>query len=468
MYREQRLTILSAVAIALLTTSGTATTVDLGEEMEAVRNQVMEQGQGDDSFSTQSRGGVSGGSYSMRNPTTKKQPWYQIQTPQIDSGCQGTDIFGGSMSFMSADQLRSQLQNMAGPQVVTYALGVALDVMAPTLSSEMKRLQRLMNQWNESLQDDCRMAQTATELSGLEGMAQEASRDSQGLGTELGEFNDEFEAHLSPESKEDGNTTEQERQDENIAQNIMWEAMKEANLQDWTFPGGRDGDASFREFMMNLTGTVVLSFKDEKPDTDPQGPRITPEDLIKGFEEDQQLLTCPDDACLEPQTETVSDFEGMEDAVLNSFFLGDGGRKPLYEHFQSPGDEDIADSQKALIHLARTPTASLMRSMAIEGNPPAAGTPEVLSRRVAFEIVNRWVSELYLQAEEIALNHNEGEEIIDKLRSWREMSMARMDDVRQSLRDDADFYGYYNEVQEALGRTSDLETTRTREIMQQN
>ena len=55
-------------------------------------------------WETQRRGVISGGGLRVRTPIVTESS-LNIQTPTLDGGCGGIDMFAGSASFISADQL---------------------------------------------------------------------------------------------------------------------------------------------------------------------------------------------------------------------------------------------------------------------------------------------------------------------------------------------------------------------------
>ena len=63
-------------------------------------------------FETQRRGVISGGSIYVRNPMMTTS-LVNLQTPSWKAGCGGIDLFGGSFSFINADQFVQLLRTVA-------------------------------------------------------------------------------------------------------------------------------------------------------------------------------------------------------------------------------------------------------------------------------------------------------------------------------------------------------------------
>ena len=77
-------------------------------------------------FETQRRGVLSGGSAYVRSPIMNTE-LVNLQAPSFKAGCGGIDFFGGSFSFINADQFVQLLRSVAS-NAKGYAFQIALDI----------------------------------------------------------------------------------------------------------------------------------------------------------------------------------------------------------------------------------------------------------------------------------------------------------------------------------------------------
>lgn len=107
-------------------------------------------------FEGQARGYATAGSFSARWPSRTDYP-ISVQAPRLSAGCGGIDFFGGSVSFLNADQivqkLQRILQNSAG-----VAFDMALDTLCPKCSAIMKSMEDLSDKLNSMAMNDCQAA----------------------------------------------------------------------------------------------------------------------------------------------------------------------------------------------------------------------------------------------------------------------------------------------------------------------
>jgi conjugative transfer pilus assembly protein TraH len=107
-------------------------------------------------YHSQSRGFIVGGSLSARVPRDTLQP-LSWKEPSIKAGCGGIDIFGGSFSFINADQFVQFLQKI-GQNALGYAFSLGLEAVCPTCNSVIKNLRDQMNKLNKLNMDSCTSA----------------------------------------------------------------------------------------------------------------------------------------------------------------------------------------------------------------------------------------------------------------------------------------------------------------------
>ena len=115
-------------------------------------------------YDAQTRGFIIGGSLSARVPSTQLQP-ISIKPPSIKAGCGGIDIFGGSFSYINADQLVNMLQAI-GQNALGYAFSLGLEAVCPTCNSVIKALKDTMDKMNKFNMDSCMASKALVNTAG--------------------------------------------------------------------------------------------------------------------------------------------------------------------------------------------------------------------------------------------------------------------------------------------------------------
>lgn len=110
-----------------------------------------------EAFQSQAAGFYGGGSLFVRNQVHQYQ-LVQLDLPSYRGGCNGIDLFTGSLSFLSHQKLVD-----LGKQVMTSSGAYAVDVMLATTVPELKQvrdyLQTLEQKVNQMSVNSCEMAQ---------------------------------------------------------------------------------------------------------------------------------------------------------------------------------------------------------------------------------------------------------------------------------------------------------------------
>ena len=110
-------------------------------------------------FETQRRGVLSRGSAYIRSPIMNTE-LVNLQAPSFKAGCGGIDFFGGSFSFINADQFVQLLRSVAS-NAKGYAFQIALDIACPDCMAWINNLQSKIQKLNEQLGNSCQLAPTA-------------------------------------------------------------------------------------------------------------------------------------------------------------------------------------------------------------------------------------------------------------------------------------------------------------------
>lgn len=278
-----------------------------------------------------------------------------IQLPSVRAGCGGIDIFGGSFSFISADELialmESIMQNAAG-----FAFELALESLSPAVQETVAKLRDLVQQVNAGNISSCEAGQALASS-----LWPQVSGASQHICTTMGSYQGLFADHIAARhgcttggrnastlDQASGDLVEQVPIDVNYA----WKAIqKNAFLS---------GDRTTAEFFMTLTGTIITTAPEndnEGPVHRPIAPRAADADMVEALVEGGtvQILRCNNTtSCLNPTlqnttipansallTRTTNTIRGMRDAIQN-------------------GDEEISDEAVALLGMTSVPVLDML------------------------------------------------------------------------------------------------------------
>jgi len=315
-------------------------------------------------FETQRRGGYFGGRY-----TYKTEVWDQnlvsFVAPSAKGGCNGIDAFGGSFSFVSADELVELFRSVAAA-APGYAFQIALDQMCPGCSKWMNELQSKIQAMNARLGNSCELAQGIL-ADGADLLNLDRKFDSQYSleTTSTGLFDDfmEVSRHIGTaptafarvEETRDANSGHPSVQKfEKESGNIVYKALVKQSAQNWFKDGG---DTSLIVEMMSMTGSVVIgdivasSDGDKRPDIRIlPGGRLTLTDFVEG-RTGVSIYQCPtsdpDKTCRISSSDVATkDIEGLEEK-LTDVLLNTGGVIDAFRNGQL--NLTLTDEQKSVL-----------------------------------------------------------------------------------------------------------------------
>jgi len=310
-----------AAGIILTTTSATAGVQD---EMDGLFNSmtnVTPPGY----FETTRRGVISGGHYVERNKIMSAN-LISMTPASMEAGCGGLDLYGGSFSFIGADEFVQLLRSIAS-NAKGYAFQLAMKAMSSTIAETMENLQKKVQSFNQHFGNSCQMAQglvndTVSAVTGkqnseasLIAMTEGASQD---IFSAFGDNNTQAAVNEAVDGAPDVVR-------EKIQGNIVWRAMKKSNASGWFAAG----DDSLLEAMMSVTGSIVVGDLQAADDghgdnfnTTPIPPldSVTIEALVEGKE--VEIYNCQDgngeNECLDVniQTANLTGFREMAENIL--------------------------------------------------------------------------------------------------------------------------------------------------------
>lgn len=280
-------------------------------------------------YESQSRGFFVGGSLKARSQSVTIQP-FSLKMPDIKAGCGGIDIFGGSFSFINADQLINFLKAV-GQNALGYAFSLGLEAVCPTCNSVLKTLRGWMNDLNKFSLDSCLAAKALVNGAGdAAGFWQ--LNDCEGQNAKDGDY---IQGWLTCAAGSENSIRQQLR---NTASNN--EAARKNDIRK-TNSGGISTSQAFEDqntlseeevqMAVSLLGTYYLiDFPNNSSDPGNEGtmtqcgfenPSVTLENLVEGGQ--LQLLTCTSGTflgkdCKGPMVKTPTTVEGYKEKAMKT------------------------------------------------------------------------------------------------------------------------------------------------------
>lgn len=351
-----------------------------------------------DSFETQRRGGLTLGRIALRSRISKPK-LIQFDPPYFRGGCGGLDFYGGSASFINADQLKAALQDIAS-NALNYAFMLALEGLCPTCNQTMQKLRDWSNTINKQLADSCTAATKLVNKTNLDEyheskMKEAQNNQAQKLDSE--DFWSSVDNFISSLDSDEKSGSVQEG-------NAIWNAMNKTNLATWF---GAFGDIDLKEVIMSLTGTVVVTTTDSGGNecanvngdkeycTLPFPSTMTVTEFIDGG--DVAILRCGTDTvnCLHPTESEETEWKGFRMYVREILF----GPPPSYTGgliFKvRTGDTALTAAEASFVEAAPVPVYKMLMSVV---NAPGAlmtvgqhieeNVAHTLARQLVFENID--------------------------------------------------------------------------------
>lgn len=331
-------------------------------------------------YESQTRGGFVGGSGMFRAPG-RSVNLLSFDPPRLDAGCGGIDFFGGSFSFINADQLVALFRQIAA-NAVGAAFKRAIDLISPDLGKLMQDFQNKLQALNQMAKNTCSIAnavvQYATDPGPASKQVQDAGekiRSAAGAATDLFAATLDFFSTPSKDVKEmvdNGNCTD--------CGNVIWKALTD-NEAEKLFGAADTDQTGARIIIMSLIGTEIFS-AGETTDDPPVGVTYLHSFGLSEFRKGKNggtplnALDCGGSTgrnkCLSPALKALN-FDGAEGYVRTMLFGSSTGNNvstgsiidKISNCTGGSGNNVCAFSsaQKEFIAMAPAPVLSLMRNL---------------------------------------------------------------------------------------------------------
>lgn len=310
---------------------------------------------GPSSYNGQRAGYATLGSVQVRT-RNRTSSLVNIQLPSIRAGCGGIDIFSGSFSFISEEELihlmEAIMQNAAG-----FAFELALESMSPAVQETVAKLRDLVQQVNAMNINSCEAGQL------LAGSLWPKTESAQAhICTTIGSYTGMFADHVSGRHDCKGYHEQKAAMDSAppsmrdqipVDINYAWQAIQKNNFL--------RSDRTLAEFFMTLTGTIITkaaASDTEGPQHRPIAPRAISSELVSILVDGgtAKILRCNETTkCLEPVLTDVSipKNQALVEKAANAI-------RSIYDAVKSDDGTPPSDEAKALINMTSVPVYQLI------------------------------------------------------------------------------------------------------------
>ncbi|MBG6083000.1 conjugal transfer protein TraH [Rubrivivax gelatinosus] len=228
---------------------------------DALDGMFMSNGTSPQAFNSQTRGGFVGGGVAVRAPI-RNINLVSFDPPRLNAGCGGIDIFGGSFSFINADQLVALFRQIAA-NAVGLAFKAAIDAINPKLGELMTEFQSKVQALNENMRNTCAVANMLMKPI-TDAAARKENTDKEAVAGQAskGAFDDllaGFSSLLSRPNKAAADTLAQDSNPN--AGNLVWRALLNSNAaQILGNPDSGEPDPNMtNQIAMSLVGAVITT-----------------------------------------------------------------------------------------------------------------------------------------------------------------------------------------------------------------
>lgn len=224
---------------------------------DALNGMYMVTGNEPTIYSSQRRLGLDTGYLRLRAPIATFNV-VNFSPPQFDAGCGGIDLYGGSFTFINAEQFRQMLRQI-GANALGYAFKLALASMCEKCDSILTGLQDKVDALNRMQVDTCKWG-AGLSINGAEALGFEVAERYKLQATGAGSFDDTFQAMRdlfeNPGNElANGDASGADPTNTEVG-NYTWNAFQVSTVSaNLSFPAGNIPN---EELLMNIAGTFVL------------------------------------------------------------------------------------------------------------------------------------------------------------------------------------------------------------------
>ena len=328
-------------------------------------------------YQGQTRGVFSGGGFSTRNKIMD-ETLLSVSPPGISGGCGGIDMWGGSLSFINADQM-VQLLRSIGSNVLTYGFNLAMTQMCKPCQQTIEELRNIASEMNGITFNSCEIASGVYgDTERPWGSAQDGITNSYAsLNNIASGWGDAFKSSGKSEgksAKETEKTADPDSYNSKTIGNIVWREFVKHNMKNWY----QGGDNKLLETLMSITGTVVIGDLEENKDKEKVNPTnvypglIGAKDVLNGRKDEKLDIykcdTYDENGCLfkgSKNTQQIN-LEGLTERVLD-IVIGRNGN--IVDRLTSGSGQSLEDDDEIKSFMATAPSGYIAMLRNLSANP---------------------------------------------------------------------------------------------------
>lgn len=371
-------------------------------------------------FSGDGRPTASMGSFSFRTPVTRPQ-LLSYDPPRFSGGCAGIDLYGGSFSFVSKEELQGLMRQIAA-NAKSYAFNLALGAVCNKCLQEMQGLQDKVQKINQMMKSSCDIGQALVNSAVDPLIASQENRFQKGAqaARQGGSVSDLWESMNQGWGKESTESALARERPDELARiepgNVVWRLLKERGVGQWF-------EASDDQLMLDIQsflGTVIICAPNDTSactagEVEPEDrPREVRSRKLAGVLDFETLvlgnsgrgtgasqIACGDmDRCLDARVAPGPEARvGLKTRILHAL-RGDPESGALgYIDRARLGTVDARPEDLAL--RSNAPSQMGILDLAIDTNKHAAYTAaDVIAEGIAVEIVSRFLGDVLATVKE--------------------------------------------------------------------
>jgi len=381
------------------------------------------------SYKGQTMNGYSAGGFYSRAPV-KNYQLMSITPPSLNIGCGGIDLTAGSFSFINKAAITALFQNIGTS--LSYAFLLAIKSSMPEMASLFEYLQDVANKVNGMNVNSCKMAEGIPALLGSDLSKSTSDMFSHAAGAITNMMPDSYDAWKTARSdaaseraaKAAAIALDPGKKDQYLPGNVVWKALNKTTGL----------DANDMQFIMSLTGTIIIDPSTGGSASDPNGGKnvswryveptgINVKDFIgyaDGPTAPLQIFTCGADLvdCMTPTVTTtpVASFYALISPKLDNL-----RNNLLARNAQTVSDLKLVDASSIPVWKMITTTASV--------NP---GFIDAYKMFIAVDVAYAYVGNLLNTAGQIMGNGQNGPTAPDARQALQQLR-ERLDTLKVEL-----------------------------------
>jgi len=354
-------------------------------------------------YESQRRGVLAGGRNTVKTRIFEEN-LVSFAPPSWKAGCGGVDLFGGSLSFINADQIVQLLRSVAA-NAKGYAFQLALDNVFPDGAKWIENFQKKVQALNQHLGNSCQLAQgIANDLTSSLDMKHKT--DASITATTSGLYEDFFGSKQESSGKSALEELKINKPDEyqQMIGNILWKQLKGNQASTWF----QYGDDTLLEAIMSLTGTVIIGDLVNDPNTTGRGAKTTPlttlpgnkialADLISGGS--VGIYSCGNDTdnCLNAGTgnKTVA-IKGIKNQITDMLLGTSTTPGVVYKYATNSGT--LTEAEKAFVSNLPGGIGSIIRNLSVLSQDGASLFATESSSAIALTMMYGFTEEFFRAA----------------------------------------------------------------------